>query len=413
MTNTPAGSLPRTFRTFSFAPPAPAPDNGAMERRILHLDMDAFFASVEALDQPSLAGKPLLVGGSGPRSVVAACSYPARKFGIHSAMPMRRAQELCPQALCVRPRMGRYVELSTAIFTYLREFTDQIEETSIDEAYLDISALASSDESAFEVARAMQTGIHERFGLWCSVGIAPCKFISKIASDLRKPQALVLVRQAEVLDFLAPLDVGRIPGVGHVSQRKLNQAGVKTIADLRRQNHEMLDSMFGKWGERLYDYARGLDPSPIVTEYERKSFGTEKTFDRDVADLGILRQTLTDQAEKVAQYLEEENLYAKTVTIKVRYANFDLVSRQESYPRPMRAAREITSVALSLLDRTEAHRRPVRLVGVSVSNFSEPETDSDLPLFNLSPSNSNPPDLSSPRPESGPTPLSETQPSQE
>jgi DNA polymerase-4 len=352
-----------------------------MERRILHLDMDAFYASVEALDNPSLTGKPLLVGGTGPRSVVAACSYAARKFGIHSAMPMRRAQELCPQALCVRPRMGRYEELSTAIFTFLRTFTDQIEETSIDEAYLDISALASSDEAAFEVARAMQAGIHERFGLWCSVGIAPCKFISKIASDLRKPQALVLVRQGEVLDFLTPLDVGRIPGIGQVSQRKLHLAGVKTIADLRRQNHEMLDSMFGKWGERLYDYARGLDPSPIVTEYERKSFGTEKTFDRDVADPGILRQTLTDQAGKVAQYLEEEHLYAKTVTIKVRYANFELVSRQESYPRPMQSAGEIASVALDLLERTEARLRPVRLVGVSVSNFSEPETDSDLPLF--------------------------------
>jgi DNA polymerase-4 len=303
--------------------------------------------------------------------------------------------------------MERYVELSSAIFTYLRQFTDQIEETSIDEAYLDISALASNDEAALEVARAMQTGIRERFDLWCSVGIAPCKFISKIASDLRKPQALVLVRQAEVLDFLAPLDVGRIPGVGQVSQRKLHLAGVRTIADLRQQNHEMLDSMFGKWGERLYDYARGLDPSPIVTEYERKSFGTEKTFDRDVVDLEILRQTLTDQSGKIAQYLEEENLYAKTVTIKVRYANFELVSRQESYPRPMRAVREIASVALSLLDRTEARHRPVRLVGVTVSNFSEPVTSSDLPFFDLPQNNSNSSDPSSHTPEIDPASLSE------
>jgi DNA polymerase-4 len=360
--------------------------------------MDAFYASVEALDNPSLAGKPLLVGGTGPRSVVAACSYAARKFGIRSAMPMRRAQELCPQAICLRPRMGRYVELSSAIFTHLRQFTDQIEETSIDEAYLDISALVSDDAAALEVARAMQTGIHERFGLWCSIGIAPCKFISKIASDLRKPQALVLVRQAEVLDFLAPLDVGRIPGIGHVSQRKLHLAGVKTIADLRRQNHEMLDSMFGKWGERLFDYARGLDPSPIVTEYERKSFGTEKTFDRDVTDIQILSQTLTQQAGKVAQYLAEDDLYAKTVTVKVRYANFDLVSRQASYPRPMRAASEIASVALSLLDRTEARRRPVRLVGVSVSNFSEPVTSCDLPLFSTRENDSNQPPPTNPSP---------------
>jgi DNA polymerase-4 len=294
--------------------------------------------------------------------------------------------------------MGRKVELSSAIFTYLGQFTDQIEETSIDEAYLDISALVSDDAAALEVAHAMQTGIHERFGLWCSIGIAPCKFISKIASDLRKPQALVLVRQAEVLDFLAPLDVGRIPGIGHVSQRKLHLAGVKTIADLRRQNHEMLDSMFGKWGERLFDYARGLDPSPIVTEYERKSLGTEKTFDRDVTDIQILCQTLTQQAGKVAQYLAEDDLYAKTVTVKVRYANFDLVSRQASYPRPMRAASEIASVALSLLDRTEARRRPVRLVGVSVSNFSEPVTSCDLPLFSTRENDSSHPPPTNPSP---------------
>jgi DNA polymerase-4 len=356
-----------------------------MEHRILHLDMDAFYASVETLDDPSLAGKPLLVGGHGPRSVVAACSYEARRFGIHSAMPMRMALERCPHATLVRPRMNRYREISEAVFARLQAVTPQVERTSIDEGYMNIGELAPDNEAALALGERLRADIRESLGLSCSVGIAPCKFVAKIASDLRKPAALVLVRGDEVDAFLAPLDVDRIPGVGKVGRRKLHALGVRTVADLRAQTLDMLTSLFGKWGARLHDFARGIDPRPVVTETERQSLGTEKTFDRDVSDLVSLRATLADQAAQVAEDLAESGEEAAaTVTVKVRYSDFTTVTRQRSYERPVKRAGEIAAIANDLLARTEAGRRPVRLIGLTVSGFApEADTQDELPLFDM------------------------------
>lgn len=356
-----------------------------MERRILHLDMDAFYASVETLDNPSLAGKPLLVGGNGPRSVVAACSYEARRFGIHSAMPMRQALERCPEATVVRPRMDRYREISEAVFARLEAVTPLIERTSIDEGYMDIGELAPDDAAALALGERLRADIRETLGLSCSVGIAPCKFVAKIASDLRKPAALVLVRGDEVDAFLGPLEVDRIPGVGKVGRRKLYALGVRTIADLRGQTLEMLTALFGKWGARLHDFARGLDPRPVVTETERQSLGTEKTFDRDVSDLAALRATLAVQAARVVEDLAESGEEtATTVTVKVRYSDFTTVTRQRSYERPVKRAGEITAIAHDLLARTDAGRRPVRLIGLTVSGFTrDANTQDELPLFEL------------------------------
>ena len=347
------------------------------------MDIDAFYASVETLDQPELAGRPVVVGGRGARSVVSACSYEARKFGVHSAMPMRRARDLCPQAAFIPPRMARYAEISRAVFQCLESEAPLVERTSIDEGCLDISEVAPSDEAALELGRRLKKEIRERFGLACSIGIAPCKLVSKIASDLEKPDALVLVCGADVLEFLAPLDVDRIPGVGKVGTKKLRAVGVRTIGDLRRLSRETLGSMLGKRGGRLYDVARGIDPRPVVARRERKSLGREKTFERDLLDLGPLRETLAQQSERIARDLEKQGWLVRTVTVKVRYSNFQLTKRRHTFARPMQRGREIASIAQEILvNRTEAGRRAIRLVGVSVSGFVPSAGEQgELPLF--------------------------------
>lgn len=352
-----------------------------MPPRILHLDMDAFYASVEQLDDPELAGKPVIVGGKGPRSVVAACSYEARKYGVHSALSMQRALDFCPQAVVVKPRMERYREISKGIFDCLREQVPIVEQMSVDEAYLDISEEVSSEESARALGKRLKEEIRERFHLTCSIGIAPCKFAAKIASDLKKPDALVVVSEKELLCFLAPLEVDRIPGVGKVGLRKLNGIGVRTIGDLRAQQRDSLLGLFGKWGHRLYDFARGIDPRPVITEYERKSLGAEYTFDTDVRDWKTLCDTIGTQSARLAELLRKTKRRVRTVLVKVRYANFEQVTRQESFSHSVQEAEEIASVARKLLVKTQANRRAVRLVGVAVSSFEESGGSEELPLF--------------------------------
>ena len=352
-----------------------------MQKRILHLDMDAFFASVEILDQPRLKGKCVLVGGTGGRSVVAACSYAARKFGVHSAMPMRKALELCPRAIVLRPRFERYSQISKSIFSYLQGIVPLVERTSIDEGYMDISEIVDSDEKARLFGQSLKSEILERTGLVCSVGIAPCMFASKIASDLRKPDALVVVPEGELIAFLDLLDVGKIPGVGKVAARKLHDLDVKTIADLRRQNRNVLKSVFGKWGDKLYDFARGIDPRPVIIEHERKSLGTEETFESDVQDPDVLRGFIRKQAEKVAKMLRTRNWLIQTVTLKLRYSNFQLMTRQRTFSRPIQSAGDIAMAGCDLLDRTEATFRAVRLVGISVSGFVDATRLDEMPLF--------------------------------
>jgi len=352
-----------------------------MAQRILHLDMDAFYASVEVLDNPKLAGKPLLVGGRGPRAVVAACSYEARKFGVHSAMPMRRARELCRKAVVVKPRTDRYRDVSELIFQYVCEQAPLVERMSVDEAYLDISHKTRSDAEALELGKRLKKEIRGRFGLICSIGIAPCKFAAKIASDIEKPDALVLVSEKDLLSFLAPLSVECIPGVGKIGLKKLQAIGVRTIADLRSQHRGTLTALFGRWGMRLYDFARGIDPRPVVTEHEQKSLGTELTFDEDVRDWETLCSTLEHQSARLAAVLRETKRQASTVMLKVRYATFEEVKRQQSFSTPLQDAREIRDVAQELLKRTEADQRPVRLLGIALSGFQEPQQPGELPLF--------------------------------
>ncbi len=349
--------------------------------RILHLDMDAYFASVEILDQPDLRGKPVLVGGTGPRSVVAACSYEARRFGIHSAMPMRRAQSRCPEAIILPPRMARYRELSRAIFSWIGQQAPLLEKVSVDEAYIDITFL-ETDEKALDFGQKLKDEVRQRFGLVCSIGIGPCKFVSKIASDLKKPDALVQVLPDEVQDFLNPLGVEKIPGVGKVGCKKIHDLGVHTIGELREQTRETLQHLFGKWGASLHQYAHGIDKRQIVTHRERKSHSTEKTFDQDVGDIERLHEVLDKQSQRLAALLQRNNEWIRTVTIKARYGDFTTVTRQESFAHAIQDSASILQMAQRLLTRTEAPRRPLRLIGLSVSAFTPSVSAQDeLPLF--------------------------------
>ncbi|MFW6303919.1 MAG: DNA polymerase IV [Candidatus Sumerlaeota bacterium] len=353
-----------------------------MPVRILHFDMDAFFASVEVLDDPSLAGKRVIVGGGGARSVVCAASYEARKFGVHSAQPMRQALARCPDAVRIQPRMQRYRDISRAIFEDLERLEAPIEKMSVDEGYIDLSNITRSDGEAYALGEEIQNQIATRHQLPCSIGIAPCKFIAKIASDLHKPRALVLVRPSEVQRFLDPLDVSRIPGVGKVGEKKLKKLGIRTIRQLRDVSHEALRGLFGKWGHRLYEYARGLDKREVVTRHERKSLGREQTFEDDVTDLKFIHDVIDRHAERVATSLARAANSVLTVCVKVRYDDFSLVTRQQTYQRPMSRNQEIAKAAKDLLGRTEAGDRPIRLVGVSVSGFVEGSAiQEELPLF--------------------------------
>lgn len=352
-----------------------------VDSRIMHLDMDAFFAAVEMLDNPDLMGRPVVVGGMGPRGVVAACSYEARASGVHSAMPMARARRLCPDAVVAPARKERYQEISRDIFAFLEARLVVVEKTSVDEGYMDVSDRAGSDEEACALGGEVKEEIRRRFGLVCSIGIAPCKFVAKIASDLEKPDALVVVGAEGLLDFLGPLDVKRIPGVGQVGRRKLAGLHIETIGDLRKQSRDFLVHHFGKWGHRLFEFARGIDTRVVGARGERKSLGREQTFARDVVDVALLRERLLELAGVVAAHLEKSGLWPHTVVIKVRYGNFESITRQISFGNPVRERNLLYEIACELLKDTEAGRRPVRLIGLSVSGFQPPASTPDLPFF--------------------------------
>ncbi|OPZ23030.1 MAG: DNA polymerase IV [candidate division BRC1 bacterium ADurb.BinA364] len=337
------------------------------DRVILHVDMDAFFASVEQRDFPPYRGKPVIVGGLGPRGVVSTASYEARAFGVHSAMPMSQARRLCPKAVFIHVRMERYKEISRGIAEEFAAIADTIEPVSIDEAYLDLTRRAPSPEQAEAAARRLKRNVFERFGLTLSAGIAPCKFIAKIASDLDKPDGLVIVRPSEVDAFLAPLDAGRIPGVGAVARRRLAALGIETIAQLRELSQETLARQFGKFGARLYEFARGSDPRPVAPRGAPKSIGAENTFPFNQKELAPALEALMRHAEDVARRLRLRGMVARNVTLKLRYGDFRTITRAHSLETPLCEAMDIYEAASALLEKTDAGRRPIRLVGLAVS----------------------------------------------
>ncbi len=355
---------------------------------ILHVDMDAFFASVEQLDHPELRGKALIVGGS-ERGVVSACSYEARKFGVHSAMPIVQARRLCPNGVFVPVRMARYAQVSRLVMAVLEQFSPLVEQASVDEAYLDVSGLERIFGPPEQLGASLKQAVAAETGLTCSVGMAPVKFLAKIASDLNKPDGLFILAPDDVPAFLNALPVSKIPGVGRQTLEKLTLLGVRRVGDVAGYPERFWRERFGKWGEVLYARARGIDPRSVVPDCEAKSEGAENTFAEDSDDREALKRWLLDQAERVGRRLRRDGHAGRTVTLKIKFSDFKAISRGKTLREPTASTRMIFQTAAELLD-AEPLPRKVRLIGLSVSNFSnarrqlslfpENETDQDKTL---------------------------------
>jgi DNA polymerase-4 len=340
-------------------------------RQILHVDMDAFYASVEERDAPELRGKPLIVGGASRRGVVLAASYAIRPMGVHSAMPMAQALRLCPHAVVVRPRMDRYAEVSASIFEIFRAFTPLVEGLSLDEAFLDVTASQSLFGDGEAIARLIKGRIQKELGLTASAGVAPSKFVAKIASDLRKPDGLVVVREGEVASFLEPLPIERMWGVGPKTAPKLRELGFSTLGDLARGKLAVLEQTLGSWGIQVRALSRGEDPRDVDPDRAAKSIGAEQTYEHDLFGREAIEKTLLEHAARVAQRMVKESLSARGVVVKLKYADFTLRSRRTMLPEPVSDTGSLHAAARALLAQFPADRRGVRLTGVSVTHLSE------------------------------------------
>ena len=340
-----------------------------MRRAILHVDMDAFFASVEQHDDPSLRGKPVLVGGRSRRGVVAAASYEARKFGVHSAMPMHEALRRCPHAVVVEGRRGRYAEVSHAVFEIFRRYTPLVEGLSLDEAFLDVTGSESLFGDRVEIARAIKDAIREETRLTASAGVARCKFVAKIASDLEKPDGLVVVPE-DARAFLAPLPIERMWGVGAKTAPLLRGLGLTTLAHLAAADARVLERALGSWGAEARRLACGDDPRSVQPDGEARSMGAESTYEHDLVDREDIARTLLAHASRVAERLTEGGLAGRVVVVKLKYADFSLVSRRVTLDAPVSDTRSIHEAALELLARFDLGALGVRLTGVSVSDLA-------------------------------------------
>ncbi len=348
-------------------------------RTILHVDMDAFYASVEQRDDPSLRGRPVIVGGTGGRGVVAAASYEVRRYGVHSAMPMREALRRCPDAVCVRPRIGHYADVSRQVFAVFREFTPLVQGLSLDEAFLDVTAGTRALGDGEHVAREIKRLIHERTGLTGSVGVAPNKLVAKIASDLRKPDGLVVVRAEDINAVLDPLPIRRLFGLGAKTAPRVEALGIHTLGDLRQANAARLRPIFGRYTERVLQRAAGIDTRPVVPDQDEKQISAEETFDADIADHARLRAEIVRLADKTAARLRSRELAASCVTVKIRRKDFTTYARQRHFEPPTQETRVITTIATELLDLWLASqpRAALRLLGVGVSDLA-PAAQLDL-----------------------------------
>ena len=344
-------------------------------RRILHIDMDAFYASVEQRDNPSLRGQPVAVGGDPTkRGVVAAASYEARKFGVRSAIPMSRAVRLCPSLIIVHPDFHKYRAVSKEVFEIYRAVTPLVEPLSLDEAYLDVTENSWGETLGVNVARRIKQEIRDRTRLTASAGVAPNKFLAKIASGWQKPDGLTVIAPERIESFLQGLPVDALWGVGPKTAERLRAHGIAKLVDVRARALEDLRAIVGSSAEWLRDLAQGHGPRAVNPNEERKSVGSECTYDVDLTDLARIRREIEDMARDAATWLEKNAIYARTVVIKVRYDNFDTITRSQSDPKPTRDGDALAARACALLAKTDAGRRPVRLLGVSVHNLEDTDT---------------------------------------
>lgn len=350
-------------------------------RKIGHLDMDAFYAAVEQLDNPAYRGKPVIVGGLGPRGVVSTASYEARAFGVGSAMPMVKARKLCPHAIFLSPRFPRYREISNRVLSIIHDYTPIVETVSLDEAFFDLTGSERVVGPAEEIVRKIKTRVREETGLTCSVGLGPNRFLAKIASEIEKPDGLVIITPDRVQEILDPLPVGRIFGVGKVTARRLHGLGIRTVKDLREASLDLLVREFGKYGRNLYQLSRGEDETPVRPQREAKSVSREVTFPQDIYDQEEMERIVRRLAREVAGQLRRERLLGKTVRIKVRFPDFRTITRQARMEVPTDSTYLIEELAVALLRRrVELHGEGVRLLGVGMGNLTEVGIR-QLPLF--------------------------------
>lgn len=340
---------------------------------ILHVDMDAFYASVEERDNPTLRGKPVIVGGTPEgRGVVAAANYVVRKFGVHSAMATGKALKLCPDAIVIRPRMDHYAKISSQIREIFHRYTPVVEPLSLDEAFLDATESVPLFDSVETIGRAIKQDIRNELNLIASVGVAPNKFLAKLASDMDKPDGFTVIKPDEIEFVLAPLSVARIWGVGTVTRQRFERLGIQTIGQLKALSLQVLQAEFGKSGEHFWQLARGIDDRAVIADREAKSISNETTFAEDVSDMDVLRAWLMELTEQVARRLRSQSLTGRTVHLKIRYSNFDTYTRTKSLSPATNATNQLWSVASQLL-ASELPDRPlcVRLLGMGVSNLQK------------------------------------------
>jgi DNA polymerase IV len=343
------------------------------QRKIIHVDMDAFYASVEQRDDPALRGRPVIVAWRGNRSVVCAASYEARRYGVRSAMPALRAERLCPNGIFIAPDFSRYRTASRGAREIFKRYTDLIEPVSLDEAYLDVTENKVGLPTATRMARAIREQIRDELHLTASAGVAPNKFLAKIASDWKKPDGLFVIQPADIDKFLPPLPVGRLPGVGKVTEARLERLGVRVVADLRALDSAILEKEFGRHGARLGELARGIDESEVVPNRPTKSISAEDTFAQDIP----LEQTepmIRRLAEQVWLAFRRESRIARTAVLKLKTAEFNILTRSHTPPSPPSSCEDLTNIALSLRERVRlGPQQRYRLVGVGLSNFQECE----------------------------------------
>lgn len=340
------------------------------KRKIVHIDMDAFFASIEQKDNPSFRGKPLIVGGSPQnRGVVAACSYEARRYGIHSAMPCSKAVRLCPHAIFTRPRMDRYREISTQVMDIFRRYTSLVEPLSLDEAFLDVTSNSHNNPSASILAELIRGQIYQELKLTASAGVSFNKFLAKVASDFNKPNGLTTIPPEKALNFLAALPIRKFFGVGKVTEQKMLNLGIKTGQDLLQFKEESLVFHFGKSGSFLYNIVRAIDDRPVESSRVRKSIGSETTLSYDTKDLSEIDSILKHLAEQVGHSLTKKNVAGYTLTLKVRYQDFTTITRSQTVRSPIGSAATIITVLPRLVAATNIGTQKIRLLGLSISKL--------------------------------------------
>jgi len=347
---------------------------------ILHIDMDAFYASVEQLDNPDLKGKCVIVGGSAKRGVVSAASYEARKRGVHSAMPIYQAKEKCPDGVFLYPRMARYSEVSKEIMSQLENFSPLVEQISIDEAYMDIGGSGRLLGEPVDIAMDIKKTIKRSVRLTCSIGIATNKFLAKIASDMNKPDGLYVIRPEDTPSFIENLPIQKVPGVGKQTMKKLDRMGIRTLGQVREFPEKTLNRQLGKFGRRLTALSRGIDHSPVAPSAARSSVSTENTLSANTDDRDLLNKYLLHQAEDVGRQLRKMNTKAKTITLKVKHSDFKQITRSITLSTPTHTTETIYSESRKLLSEYPI-KKEVRLIGVGASNFATEAVPTQMDLF--------------------------------